>query len=99
MPCFGLNEVIPEGTTPWKYVNRYGETNLKFVNYRLEDVRRRKQHKQGEHRPSKLAGPYESGVALGYNTEDSINFKDAPDTLYAFYCHLCIEIIFFPLVA
>jgi hypothetical protein len=82
VPCFGLNEVIPEGKTPWKYVNRYGETNLKFVNYRLQDVRERKRRRRGEHRLNKLDGPYGPEVALGYNTEDSINFRDAPETLY-----------------
>ncbi|XP_062603015.1 uncharacterized protein LOC134264744 [Saccostrea cucullata] len=82
VPCFGQNEVIPEGTTPWKYVNRYGETNLKFVNYRLQDVRERKRRKRVDRRPfSSREGPYGPEVALGYNTEDSINFRDAPETL------------------
>lgn len=82
VPCFGQNDVIPEGTTPWKYVNRYGETNLKFVNYRLQDVRERKRRKRVDRRPfSSREGPYGPEVALGYNTEDSINFRDAPETL------------------
>lgn len=85
MPCFEQNDITPEGTSPWKYVNRYGDTNIKFVNYRLQDLRERKRRKRGERRPvmsSRLEGPYGPEVALGYNTEDSINFRDHPETLY-----------------
>lgn len=85
VPCFEQNDITPEGTSPWKYVNRYGDTNIKFVNYRLQDLRERKRRKRGERRPvmsSRLEGPYGPEVALGYNTEDSINFRDHPETLY-----------------
>nr|XP_022325864.1 uncharacterized protein LOC111125916 isoform X1 [Crassostrea virginica] len=84
VPCFEQNDITPEGTSPWKYVNRYGDTNIKFVNYRLQDLRERKRRKRGERRPvmsSRLEGPYGPEVALGYNTEDSINFRDHPETL------------------
>lgn len=77
VPCFGQNDVIPEGTTPWKYVNRYGDTSLKFVSYNLQDLRRRNRRKRVERHPVQ----YGPDVALGYNTEDSINFRDLPETI------------------
>lgn len=40
--CFASDQkVVPKG--PHKHVSKYGETNLKFVNYRLSDVREMKE--------------------------------------------------------
>lgn len=39
MPCFGKGVVEPEDKTPFRYVNRYGETDLQFTSYKLNDIR------------------------------------------------------------
>ncbi|XP_050415876.2 uncharacterized protein LOC126829791 [Patella vulgata] len=44
-PCF-VSKVGPDEKTEWHHVNRYGETNIKFVSYKLSDVRKKKLEKQ-----------------------------------------------------
>ncbi|XP_059172114.1 uncharacterized protein LOC131953095 [Physella acuta] len=36
--CLRSNKVVPDGPTPWYYVNKYGETKIKFVTYKMRDV-------------------------------------------------------------
>ncbi|XP_045207056.2 uncharacterized protein LOC123559381 [Mercenaria mercenaria] len=39
LPCFAKEKkIVPEGS-PYKHVYKYGETNMKYVNYRLSDLR------------------------------------------------------------
>lgn len=39
-PCGDKSSsVAPQADTPWKRVNKYGETNVHFVDYRLSDIR------------------------------------------------------------
>ena len=42
LPCFGKGVVEPEDKTPFKYVNRYGETDLHFTSYKLNDIREKR---------------------------------------------------------
>jgi hypothetical protein len=42
VPCFGKGVVEPEDKTPFKYVNRYGETDLHFTSYKLNDIREKR---------------------------------------------------------
>ncbi|ESO89533.1 hypothetical protein LOTGIDRAFT_234340 [Lottia gigantea] len=44
-PCC-VTKVSPVEKTQWQYVNRFGETNLKFVSYKLSDIRRKKLEKE-----------------------------------------------------
>ncbi|KAL5020299.1 hypothetical protein ScPMuIL_003191 [Solemya velum] len=69
LPCM-KKKISPEEVgagTPWKFVNRYGETNIKFVSYRLNDIREkrglRKSDKQPivEHFPEPVTSQEETG--------------------------------------
>jgi hypothetical protein len=42
VPCFGKGVVEPEDKTPFKYVNRYGETDLHFTSYKLNNIREKR---------------------------------------------------------
>ncbi|XP_071094759.1 uncharacterized protein [Haliotis cracherodii] len=44
-PCL-VTKVVPEGASQWHYVDRFGETNMKFVSYKMGDYRAEKTDKQ-----------------------------------------------------
>ncbi|XP_060567655.1 uncharacterized protein LOC132726360 [Ruditapes philippinarum] len=43
LPCFAKEKKIAPTGAPYKHVYKYGETNMKYLNYRLSDLRENKE--------------------------------------------------------
>ena len=69
-------EILYEGESPWKHVNRFGDTNLKFVSYRLKEVREKRRQGKLERKfppPARRPETYYDSQSFGTDDNYSIN--------------------------
>ncbi|XP_076110499.1 uncharacterized protein LOC143079160 isoform X5 [Mytilus galloprovincialis] len=76
LPCFGKGVVEPDDKTPFKHVNRYGETDVYFTSYKLNDIREKRGIRPPRSRPRVHRKPeskqyYDTKPIYDYSGEDT----------------------------